>query len=186
MIRPAGLSRMRGPHVANKKRSGIHRDPSHLRPPVGQRLTGDRIPLYPGISRYIPDPFFVRGQGVGRSAASGGRMFDQVHPAVHGSNRRHDAALADREELSRALMAGDSLRQIATRLGRAVSTVTREVARNGHRYGYRAWQAEKTGARRARRPKREKLATHSPHTGRHLAPAASGLPGAPPETVAIA
>ena len=45
---------MRGPHVANKKRSGIHRDPSHLRPPVGQRLTGDRIPLYPTISRHIP------------------------------------------------------------------------------------------------------------------------------------
>ena len=42
-------------------------------------------------------------------------------------------SLADREELSRGLMAGDSLRQIAARLGRAVSTVSREVAWNGHR-----------------------------------------------------
>ena len=69
-------------------------------------------------------------------------------------------SLADREELSRGLIAGDSLRQIAARLGRAVSTISREVAWNGHRDAYRAWRAEKTAARRARRPKREKLATH--------------------------
>ena len=42
-------------------------------------------------------------------------------------------SLADREELSRGLTAGDSLRQIAARLGSAVSTVSREVAWNGHR-----------------------------------------------------
>ena len=69
-------------------------------------------------------------------------------------------SLADREELSRGLKAGDSLRQIAARLGRAVSTISREVAWNGHRDAYRAWRAEQTAARRARRPKREKLATH--------------------------
>ena len=97
-------------------------------------------------------------------------MFDQINPAVHGSNRRHDAAVAsafsaaviaaDREELSRGLQAGDSLRQIAARLGRAVSTISREVAWNGQRDAYRAWRAEQTAARRARRPKPEKLATH--------------------------
>ena len=46
--------------------TGIHRDPSHLRPPVGQRLTGiasHHIPLYPGISRHIPDPFFCSRAG---------------------------------------------------------------------------------------------------------------------------
>jgi transposase, IS30 family len=69
-------------------------------------------------------------------------------------------SLADREELSRGLIAGDSLRQIAARLGRAVSTISREVAWNGHRDTYRAWQAEKTAARRAQRPKPAKLATH--------------------------
>ena len=42
-------------------------------------------------------------------------------------------SLADREELSRGLMAGESLRQIAARLGRAASTISREVAWNGHR-----------------------------------------------------
>ena len=69
-------------------------------------------------------------------------------------------SLADREELSRGLMAGDSLRQIAIRLGRAVSTISREVAWNGDRDSYRAWRGEKTAGRRARRPKPEKLATH--------------------------
>ena len=42
-------------------------------------------------------------------------------------------SLADREELSRGLVAGDALRQIAVRLGRPVSTLTREVERNGGR-----------------------------------------------------
>jgi IS30 family transposase len=61
-------------------------------------------------------------------------------------------SLADREELSRGLVAGDSLRRIAARLGRAVSTISREVAWNGPRDSYRAWRAEKTAARRGRRP----------------------------------
>ena len=69
-------------------------------------------------------------------------------------------SLADREELSRGLQAGDSLRQIAARLGRAVSTISREVAWNGQRDAYRAWRAEQTAARRARRPTPEKVATH--------------------------
>jgi transposase, IS30 family len=69
-------------------------------------------------------------------------------------------SLADREELSRGLGAGDSLRRIAARLGRATSTISREVAWNGPRDGYRAWRAEGTAARRARRPKPAKLATH--------------------------
>lgn len=69
-------------------------------------------------------------------------------------------SLADREDVSRGLVAGNSLRQIAARLGRAASTISREVASNGHRDTYRAWQAEKTAAKRARRPKSLKLAEH--------------------------
>lgn len=68
---------------------------------------------------------------------------------------------AEREELSRGLVAEDSLRQIAGRLGRAVSTLSREVERNGGRLTYRACQAETATARRARRPRPEKLALHS-------------------------
>ena len=48
-------------------------------------------------------------------------------------------SLAEREELSRDLVAGDSLRTIATRLRRAPSTISREVAWSGSRVGYRAW-----------------------------------------------
>jgi transposase, IS30 family len=67
-------------------------------------------------------------------------------------------SLADREELSRGLVAGDSLRTIATRLGRAPSTISREVARNGPRSNYRAWRAESEAVRRGHRPKASKLA----------------------------
>jgi transposase, IS30 family len=67
-------------------------------------------------------------------------------------------ALAEREELSRGLRTGESLRAIARRLGRSPSTIVREVARNGGRTAYRAWRAEHEAARRARRPKPAKLA----------------------------
>jgi len=64
---------------------------------------------------------------------------------------------AEREEISRGLRAGESLRGIAVGLGRAPSTVTREVAANGGRRRYRAWRAEERAARRARRPRVAKL-----------------------------
>jgi hypothetical protein len=50
--------------------------------------------------------------------------------------------LAEQEEISRGLAAGDSRRVIAQRLGRAPSTVSREVTRNGGRWCYRAQTAE--------------------------------------------
>ena len=81
-----------------------------------------------------------------------------MRPARVRSPRR--LSLADREEVSRGLIAGDLLRQIAGRLGRAASTISREVAWNGPRHVYRAWQAETTAARRAPRPKPAKFATH--------------------------
>ena len=56
-------------------------------------------------------------------------------------------SLAEREELSRGLVAGDSLRRIATRLGRAASTISREVAWNGPRSEYRACRPEQIAAR---------------------------------------
>ena len=66
-------------------------------------------------------------------------------------------ALAGREEISRGLSAGDSLRAIARRLGRAPSTVSREVAANGGRTHYRAVTAHHGAHARSRRPKRPKL-----------------------------
>ena len=63
-------------------------------------------------------------------------------------------SLAEREEISRGLAAGWSVRAIATDLGRAPSTVCREVNANGGRRGYRALPADRAAERRALRPKR--------------------------------
>ncbi len=66
-------------------------------------------------------------------------------------------SLPEREEISRGLRAGDSCRVIARRLGRAPSTVSRDVAPAGQRQRYRAWRADETAHRRAHRPKIAKL-----------------------------
>jgi IS30 family transposase len=75
---------------------------------------------------------------------------------------RHRAAVrlsaAEREEISRGLAAGQSFRFIAAGLGRAASTVSREVAGNGGRRRYRAARAEQQAWIRSIRPKRCKLA----------------------------
>lgn len=60
--------------------------------------------------------------------------------------------LAEREEVSRGLAGGQSLRSIASALGRAASTVSREIRRNGGRSDYRAAEAEERAWERARRP----------------------------------
>jgi len=67
-------------------------------------------------------------------------------------------SLTEREEISRGLAAGESLRCIAGRLGRAPSTVSREVAANGGPHRYRATTAHQASRHRARRPKPAKLA----------------------------
>jgi IS30 family transposase len=74
--------------------------------------------------------------------------------------RRCALTPSEREEISRGLAAGESLRTIATRLGRCASTVCREVNRNGGRRNYRAQQADERAWERARRPKRCLLATN--------------------------
>lgn len=70
-------------------------------------------------------------------------------------------SLAEREEISRGLRAGYELRNIARRINRAASTVSREVKRNGGALLYRAWRADEAAERRARRPKPFKLAGHA-------------------------
>ena len=76
--------------------------------------------------------------------------------------RRAAAALGleEREEISRGIAAGYSIRHIAEILGRAPSTVSREVRRNGGCAAYRASEADTRAWERARRPKRCRLAVH--------------------------
>jgi IS30 family transposase len=98
------------------------------------------------------------------------RLFDRGHSAIQrilaesggirpAARRRSTLALtlAEREELSRGVAAGQSLRSIAASLGRAPSTISREIRRNGGRRGYRASQSDQAAWDRARRPKRCRL-----------------------------
>jgi transposase, IS30 family len=68
---------------------------------------------------------------------------------------------SEREEISRGLQEGASYRALAARLGRAASTVSREVMGNGGRLRYRAWRADDRAVRRQRRPRLPKLARHA-------------------------
>ncbi len=87
-------------------------------------------------------------------AANGG-----ITPALR-RRARLALRLEEREEISRGIAAGHSVRQIALRLGRSASTVSRELMRNGGVSAYRASEAERCAWERALRPKRCRLATH--------------------------
>ena len=101
------------------------------------------------------------------------RLFDRHHSSVRGVlaetggirpavRRRSSRALslAEREDVSRALVAGHSIRSIASMLGRAPSTISREIGRNGGAGDYRASRADQSAWDRAHRPKACKLALH--------------------------
>ena len=102
-----------------------------------------------------------------------GRVFDRSSGAIfqhlkpHGGirpapRRRSQRVLSldDREEISRGVAAGVSLRSIAAQLHRAPSTISRELRRNGGHRRYRAAGADKRAWDRALRPKLCKLARH--------------------------
>ena len=106
----------------------------------------------------------------GESLHSIARLFDRHHSAIQGvlartggirpaTRRRSRVALtlSECEEISRGVAAGQSLRWIAASLGRAPSTVSREIKRNGGRHRYRASQADQAAWDRAHRPKTCKL-----------------------------
>jgi len=98
-------------------------------------------------------------------------LFDRGHSSIQRilaessgirppQRRRSQLALTlvEREEISRALVTGHSIRSIAARIGRAPSTVSREIQRNGGQASYRASQADSAAWARAHRSKRCKLA----------------------------
>jgi len=98
------------------------------------------------------------------------QLFDRNHPSIErilaesggirpARRRRSRLALtlAEREEISRAVVAGQSIRAIAASLKRAPSTISREIKRNGDRETYRASQADQAAWDRAHRPKTCKL-----------------------------
>ena len=84
-------------------------------------------------------------------AESGG-----IRPAER-QRSRLALTLAEREEISRSLATGQSIRRIAEALGRAPSTISREISRNGGQTSYRASCADAAAWKRAHRPKCCKL-----------------------------
>ncbi len=83
------------------------------------------------------------------------------HGGIRPAERRRSRlalTLSEREEISRGIVARRSTRSIARLLGRAPSTVSREISRNGGSARYRAAQADAQAWARARRPKQCKLA----------------------------
>jgi len=110
----------------------------------------------------------------GESLHAIGRAVGKDHVVVHlllkryggiappGRRRsRRALTLAEREDISRGIASGESMRAIATRLHRVASTVSREVARHGGRAQYRANQADSQAWQSALRPKPCLLATHA-------------------------
>ena len=106
----------------------------------------------------------------GESLESIAQLFDRHHSSVQrilaetggirpAPRRRSSRSLtlAEREEISRGLASYRSLRAIALQLGRAPSTISREVNRNGGVKQYRASQADQAAWDRAHRPKPCKL-----------------------------
>jgi IS30 family transposase len=82
-----------------------------------------------------------------------------IAPALRTRSARA-LSLSEREEISRGLAADESPATMARRLGRARSTITREIHRHGTRATYRAEAADRGAWARARRPKPCRLATH--------------------------
>ena len=109
----------------------------------------------------------------GESMSSIGRRFDRQSSSVFSvisptggirpADRRRGRlalSLSEREEISRGLSVRHSLRAIARQLGRAPSTISRELRRNGGSAAYRAAASDQAAWDRAQRPKVCKLACH--------------------------
>lgn len=79
-----------------------------------------------------------------------------IPPAIR-RRSRWSLTQSEREEVSRGIAVGISMREIASRIDRSPSTVSREIARNGGRGRYRACEADSAAWDRARRPKICKL-----------------------------
>lgn len=80
------------------------------------------------------------------------KLFGGIPPATR-RRKPTDLSLCEREEISRGIAAGTSIRTIAYTLGRAPSTISREINRNGGKNRYRATRADLSAWERALRPK---------------------------------
>jgi IS30 family transposase len=103
------------------------------------------------------------GRALGKPSSC---IFNHLRPSggmrpAERTRSRLALTLAEREEISRGIAVGQSLRSIAGCLGRSASTVSREIKRNGGPVRYRAAGADKRAWAVARRAKACKLARHA-------------------------
>ncbi len=124
----------------------------------------------PGLSDSQKEEMWRRWVN-GESHSDIGRALGKAPASIHGTirirggiappqRRRSPRVLSrmDREEISRGIAAGVSMRAIARSICRAASTVSREISRNGGANKYRAVLAEEAAWDRGRRPKPCRLA----------------------------
>lgn len=126
--------------------------------PRGARFTAaERAEIWTRRGRGEPVWMIARQMGRKRSAVRGVMVATGGVPPHEPQRPGRAFTMLEREELSRGLAGGESCHAMAARLGRAASSVSREVRRNGGRAGYRATAAESAAIRRRRRPKPSKL-----------------------------
>lgn len=103
------------------------------------------------------------GRALGISPQAVRQMLGRTGGIAPPTRRRSPRVLSsgEREEISRQLAAALTLREIARALGRAPSTISREVQRHGGRGRYRARAADAAAWQRAQRPKACRLLTHA-------------------------
>jgi len=102
------------------------------------------------------------GRGLGRRSSHVRMLVAANGGFIPAARRRSTRALSrvEREEISRAIAAGHSMRTITSSLERAPSTVSRQIARHGGREAYRADAADRAAWNCARRAKPSRLASH--------------------------
>jgi IS30 family transposase len=142
-------------------------------------LSGNNFPPQSVLARKIGSSSLIgtgsdQGRNRGETLHEIGRAFDRPHtsirclllprggiPPAARHRSRIALTLAEREDISRGIASGSSIRKIARHLERAASTVSREVKRHGGRSVYRASQADDRAWDSALRPKQCLLARHS-------------------------
>jgi transposase, IS30 family len=130
--------------------------------PFGNRLSRvDELEILERISRGEPQPRVAGALGTTERTVR--RVLARAGGTPSRRSRRRPRSplrlsLIEREEIRAGIAAGDSFRAIARRIGRAPSTVSREVGGVSGRGGYRATRADDRACLRALRPKPSKLA----------------------------
>jgi len=105
---------------------------------------------------------WTQGQSLSEIGRALGKHAGSIHGVVSSNGgyippvrrrSRWTLTLAEREEISRGLATARSIRQIAATLGRAPSTVSREIHRHGGAHAYRSAEADRQAWAHTRRPK---------------------------------